>query len=87
MSTALDHDIDVDLDIDSDDRPECIVHPGAEAVIEGLLESVPCGHPQYLCLRCYDRNLPVWRPGDRCWCYTCAKRDDNYGWFTGWGKI
>lgn len=87
MSTDTVSDVDVDLTLDSDDRPECIVHPGVEAVIEGLLEATPCHCPQYLCLPCYDRNLPHWRPGDRCWCYTCVKHDGNYGWFTGWRKL
>jgi hypothetical protein len=40
-----------------------------------------------VCLECYDRNKPRFRPGDACWCYPCPYTPDGYGIFEGWVKV
>lgn len=87
MAAGTAFDIDVDLNLVSDDRDECIVHPGTEAVIEGGVDGLRCGHKQTLCIPCYDRNIDKWTPGDACWCYTCPKLTNAGGVFTGWIKL
>jgi hypothetical protein len=63
-------------------------HPGEarQAVMDGVINA-PCGHRQLVCLECYDRNKPRFRPGDACWCYPCPYTPDGYGIFEGWVKV
>jgi hypothetical protein len=80
--------LDVDLDLTSDTRPECMIRECSnEAVMLGVI-STPCGCPQPLCLRDYDRERPLWEVGDDIWCYLCKPQTvDNCGTFIRWERL
>lgn len=83
MTIGFASDLDVDLNLVADDREDCIVCPGKEAVMEGVINA-PCGCRQTLCVTCYDRSNEWVRPGSSVWCYLCPKFVDGPGYFEGW---